>query len=136
MLFLDRTQLLYMASTTPYMDILLCLGASLFANNFSLIPKLPTTFPKIMHSQPDTPKTPAIEQNGPETNEYVAPTPFSWQPWQVEILKKNLPSYKTTKSVRGCTSILDKVLKKFKSRTAVSDNDLGDLRKVCNRCCQ
>ena len=75
-----------------------------------------------MNGQPDTPETLAIKQNGPETNEYIAPAPLSWRLWQVEILKKNLPSYMTW--------ILDKVL------NAVSDNDLGDLWKVCNRCCQ
>ena len=30
-------------------------------------------------------------------------------------------------------AILDKVLKKFKARITVSNNDLGDLHKVCNR---
>ena len=125
-----------MALKEPYMEIPPCLGGSLFPNNFSVIPKLSTTVPKSMNDQPDTSETLADDQNGPETNEYVAPAPFSWQPWQVEILEKNLPSYKATKSVRGRTSILDKVLKKFKSRTAVTDNDLGNLRKVCNSSCQ
>jgi len=85
-----------------------------------------------MNDEPDSLETPAVEQNGPETTEYVAPVPYIWQQWQVEILEKNLPSYKSTKSIRGRTAILDKVLKKFKSRITVSDNNLSDLRKVCN----
>ena len=85
-----------------------------------------------MTDQTDPLETPAIEQNGPETTEYVAPAPYIWQHWQVEILEKNLPLYRSTKSVRARTTILDKVLKKFKARITVSDNDLGDLRKVCN----
>jgi hypothetical protein len=89
-----------------------------------------------MNDQRDSPEAPVVEQNGPETNEYVAPAPFIWQPWQVEILEKNLGSYKAIKSVRGRLSILGKVLTKFTSRIAVSDNDLGDLRKVCNQSSQ
>lgn len=80
----------------------------------------------------DDGETSAVEQNPPETNEYVAPAPYIWQPWQVEILEKNLALYRATKSVRGRTTILDKVLKKFKARTTVRDDELGNLRKVCN----
>ena len=83
------------------MEIPLCLGGSIFPNNLSVIPKLSTTVPKDMNDQPNASETLANEQNGPEMNEYVAPTPFSWQPWQAEILEKNSPSYKATKSVRG-----------------------------------
>ena len=85
-----------------------------------------------MNDQTDPVETPGVKQNGPEMTEYVAPAPYIWQHWQVEILEKNLPTYKATKSVRARTAILDRVLKKFKARITVNDNDLGDLRKVRN----
>ena len=125
----------FMARKQPDMDIRLCLASRLPPNNFSVTPQLPTftTPSQSMTDQTDPLETPAVEQNGPETTEYVAPAPYIWQHWQVEILEKNLPLYRSTKSVRARTAILDKVLKKFKARITVSDNDLGDLRKVCNR---
>ena len=54
-----------------------------------------------MNDQTDPVETPGVEQNGPEMTEYVAPAPYIWQHWQVEILEKNLPTYKATKSVRA-----------------------------------
>jgi hypothetical protein len=69
-----------------------------------------------------------------QTKEYTAPALYVWETWQMDILNHYLPLYKTNKTVRQRTAILDKTLRKMKVKRDIPDADVSGLRKASSSC--
>jgi hypothetical protein len=65
-----------------------------------------------------------------ETREYTAPAPYVWETWQIEILNHYLPLYKTNKTVRQRTALLERSFRKMKAKRDIPDSEISSLRKA------
>ncbi|EDR02935.1 uncharacterized protein LACBIDRAFT_331947 [Laccaria bicolor S238N-H82] len=61
--------------------------------------------------------------------EHVTPTPHIWEDWQIDILERYLPDYKSKKTVGAWVAIMGKVLTKFKGRSESGDGGGAKMRK-------